>query len=464
MTTKTVAPPLPAAPVSSTGRRLVAIALGALVVALAAQVRVPLPFTPVPVTLQDLAVLTVGGVLGPVAGAAALVAYLALGIAGLPVYSGGASGMVWLFGPTGGYLLAFPVAAYAMGRVVARRSFTRALLGAALGMLIIHVGGVAQLALLNGDLGAAVRLGSLPFLPVSLLKVRDVGGGWRGLLKAIGWSVAFTIVGLVVGLPLVIGVGALLHGGLDDPDWFTTPGLLQALSQGVGLVVGFGVASFLIGRKVLRRSWEELRWRTPAPRGAWFVRGLALGAAAAALPMVLGLGAAGARWATGEGTWLGWFGSAVGTLLALALPALSEELVFRGLPLVLMAGVIGRWPAVVLTAVAFGLTHWTNPGITPLGLVNISLAGVLLGAAFYAPGGIWTAWGVHLGWNVALAALGAPVSGLPLGAPFLEYHPGGPSWVSGGGFGPEGGVLASLAMVGALAAASRWIMKGEGAA
>ena len=94
------------------------------------------------------------------------------------------------------------------------------------------------------------------------------------------------------------------------------------------------------------------------------------------------------------------------------------------MPLILLAGVLGRWPAVLLTSVAFGLSHWTNPDITALGMVNISLAGVLLGTAFYAPGGIWTAWGAHLGWNLALAALGAPVSGLPIAVPYLDYTPG----------------------------------------
>jgi biotin transport system substrate-specific component len=158
-------------PETSTGRRIVAVALGALIVAVAAQVRVPLPFTPVPVTLQDLAVLTVAGLLGPAAGVAALVTYLGLGIAGLPVFSGGGSTLAWLLGPTGGYLLAFPVAAFVMGTVCARPGFARALLGAALGMAIVHIGGVAQLALLGGDLGAAFRLGSLPFLPVSVIKV-----------------------------------------------------------------------------------------------------------------------------------------------------------------------------------------------------------------------------------------------------------------------------------------------------
>ena len=162
---------LPAASATSTGRRAFAIAIGALVVALAAQVRVPLPFTPVPVTLQDLAVLTVGGLLGPAAGLAALVTYLGLGIAGLPVFAGGGFGLAWLLGPTGGYLLAFPVAACVAGALAARAGFARTLLGALLGMVIIHAGGVAQLALLNGDVTAAFRLGSLPFLPVSLLKV-----------------------------------------------------------------------------------------------------------------------------------------------------------------------------------------------------------------------------------------------------------------------------------------------------
>jgi biotin transport system substrate-specific component len=158
------------APGTSLGRRAVAIGLGALVVALAAQVRVPIPFTPVPVTLQDLAVLTVGGLLGAVAGAGALVAYLTLGVLGLPVFSGGGAGLAWLFGPTGGYLLAFPVAAFVMGSLAYRRGFVRALVGAALGMTVIHLGGVAQLALLTGDLATAFRTGSLPFLPVSALK------------------------------------------------------------------------------------------------------------------------------------------------------------------------------------------------------------------------------------------------------------------------------------------------------
>ena len=283
------------------------------------------------------------------------------------------------------------------------------------------------------------------------------------MLKAIGWSVAFGVEGFVIGLVAAVGIGAVVTGKVD-PNWFGAPGLLQAMVQGAGLIVGFGIATYHIGHRVVGRSWNELRWAGTAPRGPWFGRGFGVGGASAALAMVLGLAVAGASWTTGEGTFLGWLRSAGLTAAALSLPALSEEIIFRGVPLVLLAGVIGRWQAVVATSLLFGLAHLGNPDATLLGLANISLAGMLLGAVFFSPGGIWAAWGAHLGWNLSLAALGAPVSGLPLAIPLLEYNPGGPAWVSGGAFGPEGGILASVATIGAIVLVSRWIPKGEGAA
>ena len=99
-------------------RRAIAVGLGAIVVALAAQVVVPVPFSPVPMTLQPLAVLAVGGLLGAAGGLSALVLYLLLGILGLPVFAGGGSGAWHLMGPTGGYLLAFPIAAAVTGALV----------------------------------------------------------------------------------------------------------------------------------------------------------------------------------------------------------------------------------------------------------------------------------------------------------------------------------------------------------
>lgn len=166
------APAALVAPTSSTARNVVAIALAALLVSVAAQVVVPLPLTPIPFTLQPLAVLVVGGVLGARRGAAALALYLAMGLVGLPVFAAGGSGIARLMGPTGGYLLAFPVAAAVAGSVAgARPGLVRALFACAAGMVVIHVGGTAQLAALGGDAGAAYRLGFVPFLTGDLLKI-----------------------------------------------------------------------------------------------------------------------------------------------------------------------------------------------------------------------------------------------------------------------------------------------------
>ena len=157
-------------------RRGLAVAIGAIVVALSAQVAVSVPLSPVPMTLQPLAVLAVGGVLGARLGAGALVTYLLMGMAGLPVFAGGAAGVAKLLGLTGGYLLAFPVAAWVTGAIISRWAQGRSrllsvLAGCVAGMIVIHAGGVAQLALLGGDPALAFRVGFVPFFTGDLLKI-----------------------------------------------------------------------------------------------------------------------------------------------------------------------------------------------------------------------------------------------------------------------------------------------------
>ncbi len=154
-------------------RRSLAILAGALGVGLAAQVALPLPGTPVPFTLQGPAVLLVAGLLGPRQGAASMALYLALGVAGLPLFAPlGPPGLARLLGPTGGYLLAYPLAAALTGQLLGAGRSWLAMAGALLaGLAVIHLGGIAQLAVLTGDLGSAVRLGSLPFLPLDLFKL-----------------------------------------------------------------------------------------------------------------------------------------------------------------------------------------------------------------------------------------------------------------------------------------------------
>ncbi|HGY09544.1 MAG TPA: biotin transporter BioY [Oceanithermus profundus] len=165
---------------STTSRRVLAVALGAAFVAALAQVALPLPFTPVPVTLQTLGVLLVGAALGRSLGAQALGLYLAAGAAGLPVFAGGGAGPGWLAGPTGGYLLGFVAAAWLLGALVERFAADRrppaaflAMLAASAAIYAFGLAGLAAWLALGGkavSLGGLLALGFWPFALGDLLK------------------------------------------------------------------------------------------------------------------------------------------------------------------------------------------------------------------------------------------------------------------------------------------------------
>lgn len=148
-------------------RKSIRLALAVALTAVAAQVAIPIPGTPVPITLQTLAVILSGALLGPWLGAASQCLYVVSGALGLPVFAAGGAGVAWLLGPTGGYLLAFPAAAAVTGFVIgARRAgWVRSVLALTAGTAVILAGGVAQLAVITGSgPAAAVALGVTPFL------------------------------------------------------------------------------------------------------------------------------------------------------------------------------------------------------------------------------------------------------------------------------------------------------------
>lgn len=153
-------------------RSVVGIVGFAAAVAAASQIAIPLPFTPVPITLQPMLVILAGMMLGPVAGVTSMALYLAAGAAGLPVFTPvGAPGIARFLGPTGGYLLAYPAAAYVAGAIAYRFGSRRCrTLAGIAGIAVIYLGGIAQLAVLNGSIGRAVALGVTPFAALDLVK------------------------------------------------------------------------------------------------------------------------------------------------------------------------------------------------------------------------------------------------------------------------------------------------------
>lgn len=152
--------------------KLVLVLAGSALIALAAQVRIPLPFSPVPVTGQTFAVLLVAAALGRL-GLASVIAYLIEGAIGLPVFAGGGFGVATIVGPTGGYLIGFALAAALVGSAVERgwdRHLVTALAAMLLGEVAIYACGLAWLARFALPV-PLLDAGLLPFIPGDLVKL-----------------------------------------------------------------------------------------------------------------------------------------------------------------------------------------------------------------------------------------------------------------------------------------------------
>lgn len=249
---------------------------------------------------------------------------------------------------------------------------------------------------------------------------------------ALGWVVLFA----VIGIGLIIGLANVVPGW-GGQRWFVT-------RNGVYTLIGFGLATLVVGRWLNKYSWDRMGW----PRGSRLalLRGAAIGALMAALAIGLAV-VFGARLRF-TSDWGVWAGVALPLLVGLLLSALAEELGFRGYPMRRLSDAIGVLPAMLLLALLFGLAHTGNPSASIFSTVNVALAAIWLTVAFFSSGGMPLAWGAHFGWNSALALLfDAPVSGYTFQVPVVEYTPGVRAWVDGGAFGPEGGIVATIALV-----------------
>jgi biotin transport system substrate-specific component len=158
-------------------RMMVFASLFAALTAAGAYIHIPIPFSPVPITLQVFFVLLAGSILKSKWGSLSMIVYILLGIAGLPVFAGGSSGIGVLLGPTGGYIIGFILAAFIIGKLSERTENPTGsgLLANALnmsaGVLVIYLCGIFQLMMMAKiGLGAAFTLGVIPFLPGEVVK------------------------------------------------------------------------------------------------------------------------------------------------------------------------------------------------------------------------------------------------------------------------------------------------------
>lgn len=242
-----------------------------------------------------------------------------------------------------------------------------------------------------------------------------------------------------------------LIGGLESEP----PSLLLVAMMGS---LPATLLTLFLWRRLENGSWKELGLGSPGERLpallAGFVGGLSLAGLIAA-PAIAG-GWSGRVWLP-EGA--GGLVRTVGLCLpGFLLVGVSEEVAFRGFLYRGLARHVGPTAALGVSSLLFAALHANNPNLTPLGALNIGLAGLLLGGVARASAHLAAPIGLHAGWNFALAALvGLPVSGVST-AGLIRIPLSTPAWWTGGAFGPEGSVAATLVLTAALLLVRRgWI-------
>ena len=155
----------------------------------------------------------------------------------------------------------------------------------------------------------------------------------------------------------------------------------------------------------------------------------------------------------GDYTEPSWEPTLVGGLLAMAVGSAGEELLLRGYGFQQLARATHPWAAVAATAGIFGGLHYGNPGFSGLALVNTVLFGALFGLALVRHRTLWLSYGIHVGWNAALAVCGANISGLGIKLTAIHAAAVGPPLWTGGAYGPEAGLSATLAV-----SAAAWLV------
>jgi len=174
-------------PAKSLSRNILLVLGTSFLVALSAQIAVPLPFSPVPVTFQTLVVLLAGAVLGSRLGALSVLVYLTEGLVGLPFFAKGAAGFAYFRGVTGGYLCGFIVAAFVVGLLVEKgdgRKMSTAIFAMGVGNVVIYVFGIAWLqGVLNITTSKALLLGLYPFILGDVYKL-----GVGAVILPLAWN------------------------------------------------------------------------------------------------------------------------------------------------------------------------------------------------------------------------------------------------------------------------------------
>lgn len=253
-----------------------------------------------------------------------------------------------------------------------------------------------------------------------------------GNLLSVALRVAFFIAAVTIGLltfapPLV---------GLFGP----------VVAGTIGLCATGLVGNLLTMRIFDRRPLVDIGLHVNRSSVQNGVTGVALGGGTAALMLVAPLVAGTGHLVARPEAQADYF-SLLFYLFALFVAAMGEELIFRGYAFQLLVQNLGPFATILPVSVIFGFLHSTNPNSTRLGVANTMLWGILLGVAFLRSRDLWLPIGLHFGWNAVLPLFGVNLSGITIDVTRYSYRWDlAPIW-SGGSYGPEGGLLATIFII-----------------
>lgn len=290
------------------------------------------------------------------------------------------------------------------------------------------------------------------FIAIFINDEKELRSGWRALLFFVTFALAIMLLtGITETLARLIPSLRFLRGGaLPDVPISERLQLLATLFAQTEILVAALIASAVCGRWLERRTLASVGYKLHRGWARDFGLGSLIGAAALALTVGLET-AAGAAHFTVQTTAAGPLALGAGYLFVFFLFAGAfEELVFRGFIFQALTHNIGALPAVGITAVLFGAAHVDNTNFSAYAFINTVLAGVWLGVAYLKTRSLWLATALHYSWNFAMVFIfGLNVSGIPTFERLAWLHGESrpPLWISGGEYGPEAGVAATLALL-----------------
>jgi len=284
-----------------------------------------------------------------------------------------------------------------------------------------------------------------------LNRENELRSGWRVLAFAFLLIILVQLFGAFLLFVGEVSPGAAALVQEPNPSAPASEGGILSVGFSRALLMGLALAaSAICARALERRGLASVGYKLHTGWVRDFLLGTIIGVASLAFVVVISYAAGAMEFSvltSSPGLWVRRF---LILTFVILVAAAAEEVIFRGFAFQALLHNLGPVPAVLITSMAFAFVHMNNPNATLFSTVNVALAGVWLGVAYLVTRSLWLVTGLHFAWNFALTFIfGLPVSGIVTfdQITWLDGEMGNPAWLSGGSFGPEGGVAATVALI-----------------